>query len=107
MPTVRRLSNCLIFAAVLWFRSRGRTWIAVRRSEGLKGLVPHFLHLEEHGDTLIVRDYFPRRRKLRFGDQGDFALLFDGEERRRVYRLETSRPVDQNVGHITQINPKK
>lgn len=83
-------SNCLLFALGLWWRNRARTIIGCRRSEGLHGTKPHFLHIEEQGNTLIVRDYYPKRRKRHFTDDGDSAILFDGVERTRVFRLEST-----------------
>ena len=49
--------NCLLFAAALWVRSRFRSGIGVKRSQGLAGLVPHFFHVRERGQGLVVEDY--------------------------------------------------
>ena len=88
-------SNCLLFALGLWWSNRGRTIIGGRRSEGLGGAVPHFVHIEERGNLLVVRDYYPKRRKRRITDHGDCALLFAGEERTRTYRLESTTIVGE------------
>lgn len=85
-----RRSNCLLFALGLWWRSRGRAILGCRRSEGLGGAVPHFLHIEERGNLLVVSDYYPKRRKRRITDPGDSALLFNGRARTRTYRLEST-----------------
>ncbi len=61
--------------------------LAIRRSESFDGAIPHALHIEDDGNTLIVRDYYPRHRKHQCTDRGDSALLFDGVERTRTYRL--------------------
>lgn len=86
--------NCLLFAAALWVRSRFRSGIGVKRSQGLAGLVPHFFHVRERGQGLVVEDYIPRRRKVRALDNGDSFALFDGLYRVRVYRLDAQATAD-------------
>ena len=81
--------NCVLVALWLWWRSRMRTGVGVKRSEGLRGLVPHMFHLQWRGDTrLIVVDYIPRRRKHAFTERGDSFVIFDGMYRARIYRQE-------------------
>jgi len=53
------------------------------------------VHIEERGNLLVVRDYYPKRRKRRITDHGDCALLFAGEERTRTYRLESTTIVGE------------
>lgn len=80
--------NCLLIAVYIWFRGRLRGGLGVKRSVGLKGLVPHFFHIKEHGDKeLVVVDYIPRTRKTRFTElSGDSFVLFEGLYRVRVYK---------------------
>lgn len=81
--------NCVLVALWLWWRSRMRTGVGVKRSEGLRGLVPHMFHLQWRGDTrLIVVDYIPCRRKHAFTERGDSFVIFDGMYRVRIYRQE-------------------
>lgn len=93
--------NCALVAVALWYRARFRSGIAIKRSEGLHGLIPHFIHLRErkrrrlnpaerrgiYATDLIIEDYIPVRRKDGILDQGDSFLVFDGLFRTRVYRL--------------------
>lgn len=79
--------NCWLVAMWLWLSSRGHCVIGVRRSEGLGGLVPHFLVIRGRGTWLTVFDYVPRQRKTSFFGRGDSALLFNGQYRVRRYRL--------------------
>lgn len=86
--------NCLVFAAALWVRSRFRSGIGVKRSQGLAGLMPHFFHVRERAGLLMVEDYIPRRRKSRLFERGDSFVLFDGLYRVRVYRLDAQATAD-------------
>lgn len=85
--------NCAVVALALWYRASFRSGIVIKRSEGLYGLIPHFLHLRErkapkdrHGSTIVLVDYIPRRRKSGCADPGDSFVLFDGIYRVRIYR---------------------
>lgn len=87
--------NCVLVALWLWWRSRMRTGVGVKRSEGLRGLVPHMFHLQWRGDTrLVVVDYIPRRRKHAFIERGDSFVIFDGMYRVRIYRQEAVETSD-------------
>lgn len=88
--------NCLIVAAYLWWQGGMRSAIGVRRSEGLRGAVPHFFHVKERrGRTEVVLvDYIPRRRKHSFLGRGDSVLAFDGVYRVRIYRLVATATAD-------------
>lgn len=80
--------NCLLVAAWLWGMSRARSWLAVKRSVSLWGLVPHFSVVRDHGRRLTVIEYIPRRRKHAFSDRmGQSFMLFDGLYRVREYRM--------------------
>lgn len=79
--------NCLLVAAWLWIRSRGRSAIWMRRSEGKRGRIPHLGIFRERGRELIVVDYIPRRRKSSLADAGQSPLVFDGLYRVRRYTL--------------------
>ena len=81
--------NCFLIAVYLWFRGRLKGGFGVKRSVGLKGLIPHFFHVKEHGvKELVIVDYIPRTRKSRFTEvgQGDSFVLFEGLYRVRVYK---------------------
>jgi hypothetical protein len=80
-------SNCLVFALGKWIKSRCRGWIMVRRSQGLKGLIPHFAYAEERDGALVVTDFIPKHRKSRFLDHGDFALFFRGIVRTMTFEM--------------------
>ena len=91
--------NCVLVAVALWYRARFRSGLALKRSESLHGLIPHFLHLRERrradatrrrgirATDLLVEDFIPRRRKSRFTDEGDSFVVFEGLFRTRIYRL--------------------
>ena len=81
--------NCLIFALVTWFHNNLKTGLGITRSRGLKGLIPHFFHIRERDDYMIVEDYIPRQRKNTFKDRGESFVLFDGMYRVRIYKLES------------------
>jgi len=81
--------NCLIVAAGLWLRARGRAWFCVRRSVSLAGLVPHCGYIEDQGRHLTLIEYIPRKRKGS-GPGADTALLFHGRFRVRRF-VEVSR----------------
>lgn len=78
MESARRLGNCLTFSLALWWATRGHGWIGFRRSEGLHGLIPHFVHgrTRRRGTTLLIVEAIPERRKSRWRDPGDFFVLF-------------------------------
>ena len=80
--------NCVLVALWLWWRDDFRSGLGVRRSVGLRGLIPHFFHVRELRDIIVVVDYIPRRRKANFGDEGDSFLVFRGLFRVRIYRLQ-------------------
>lgn len=84
----RQWTNCLFVALALWISTRGRGWIGLRRSQGLKGKVPHFGHLREKcgGQYVVVIDAIPPRRKDRFFQGGDSFILFRPTYRATKYR---------------------
>lgn len=86
--------NCILVALWLWWRNRFRSGLGVRRSVGPRGLIPHFFHVQEDGDVLVVIDYIPRRRKARFTDDGDSFVVFRGLFRVRTYRLQAISTAD-------------
>lgn len=90
--------NCILVALWLWWRNRFRSGLGVRRSVGLRGLIPHFFHVQEDGDVLVVIDYIPRRRKARFTDDGDSFVVFRGLFRVRIYRLQAISTADTFSG---------
>lgn len=79
--------NCLLVALWLWVGSRGRAWLWLRRSESLRGLIPHLGIVRERGRELVVIDYIPRIRKSRLAGPGASIALFDGLYRVRRYKL--------------------
>lgn len=89
MDKARRLTNCLLVALTLWFATRGRGWIGVRRSLGLAGLIPHFVHGREKqsGRILVIVEAIPPKRKDVPWSHGDSFLLFPALYRARRYRL--------------------
>lgn len=94
-----KLLNCVIVALFLWLRAHGRTGLGVKRSVALHGVVPHFFHVKERGDNLVVVDYIPRKRKRSFVDeQGDSVFLFHGLYRVRVYALVSIATSDTLFG---------
>ena len=87
--------NCVLVALWLWWRSCLRSGVGIKRSEGLRGMVPHMFHLKWRGHRqLIVVDYIPRRRKHGLSDQGDSFIAFDGMYRVRIYRQEAVATAD-------------
>jgi len=68
------------------------------RSRGLKGLVPHFFHIKEKDNYLILEDYIPRQRKNNFKDRGESFILFDGMYRVRIYKLVANSTSDSLTG---------
>lgn len=87
--------NCVLVAVWLWWRSRLKSGVGVKRSEGLKGLIPHMFHLQWRKDSrLVVVDYIPRRRKHRFTGDGDTFVIFHGLYRVRIYRQESVSTAD-------------
>lgn len=87
--------NCVLVAVWLWWRSRLKSGVGVKRSEGLKGLIPHMFHLQWRRDNrLVVVDYIPRRRKHQIKDDGDSFIVFDGLYRVRIYRQESVSTAD-------------
>ena len=95
---MKKRLNCLLFAFFLWINNRLRTGIGIKRSVGLKGLIPHFFHIKEKDKLLIVEDYIPRKRKNRITDNGESFVLFDGLYRVRIYRLEATSTNDTLFG---------
>ena len=87
--------NCLLVASHLWWRSHLRSGIGVKRSEGLRGLIPHFFYVRERkSKELVLIDYIPRQRKHGLLDRGDSVLVFDGLYRVRIYRLVATATAD-------------
>ena len=73
---IRHLSNCLLVAISLWFSTRGRAWIANRRSLYFRGLIPHFSVFIGRGNTIYQIEYIP---PVNEGDVGrNYYALFDG-----------------------------
>lgn len=81
--------NCALVALWLWWRDRFRSGIGVRRSVGLGGMIPHFFHVTERENVIVLVDFIPRRRKSRFSDNGDSFLVFRGLFRVRIFRLQS------------------
>ena len=49
----------------------------MKRSEGLRGFIPHFFHVRERkSKELVLIDYIPRKRKHGLLDRGDSVLVF-------------------------------
>ncbi len=85
------MTNCLFSAIRLWLKSRGRAWLAVRRSVAFRGLIPHYSCIVDGEKQLIVIQYVPPTRQ---GDAGkDSYLLFDGYWQINRYRLEDEKRV--------------
>lgn len=79
--------NCLIVALWLWFRSRGRAYLWVRRSLHFAGLVPHAGTAHVIGRRgLAVVEYVPPKNDL--WTRKNMLVLFDG-----TYRVWEMRPV--------------
>lgn len=83
---VRLPLNCLLVAAWLWGMSRGRSWMSIRRSVSFRGLIPHFGVVREHGPSITMIEYIPRRRKHSKDGDGQCFCLFDGLFRVREFR---------------------
>lgn len=89
---VRERFNCLLIALWLWFRSRGRFLIGIRRSESLRGTIPHFVVVIESPERVTLIDYVPNHRKEHPADlRRGSALLFRGHFRVREYRMVSER----------------
>ena len=87
--------NCVLVAAWLWWRSRFKSGVSVKRSEGMRGMVPHMFHLRWRKDSrLVVVDYIPRHRKHQIKDDGDSFVVFNGLYRVRIYRQESISTAD-------------
>lgn len=71
----------------LWLSGRCRDIAGVRRSHGLGGMVPHFVHVRDRGHTLTLVEYVPLQRKPSLFSRGDLALLFAGRYRVRRFHL--------------------
>ena len=95
MESARRLGNCLTVALTLWWATRGRGWMAVRRSEGLYGLVPHFGHgrVQKQGQQFLFIEAIPPRRKGVLWDRGDSFVLFP-----MIYRATRYKRVAMGTG---------
>lgn len=71
----------------------------MKRSEGLRGLIPHFFYVRERkSKELVLIDYIPRQRKHGLLDRGDSVLVFDGLYRVRIYRLVATATADTLPG---------
>lgn len=77
--------NCLLAAIYFWFCGQCHGWLAVRRSSGLRGLIPHFAHISRDGMFLTMVDFGPLKSKDRSTDEGDSHFLFKGVFRVRRY----------------------
>lgn len=82
-------TNCLNVAAIGWIGKRGRSWIALRRSLNVQGKVPHFAHIMEKGDRMVVVDYIPTKPKDRILGPGNIFFAFKGIYRVRRFKLES------------------
>ena len=98
--------NCVLVALWLWWRDRFRSGLGVRRSTGLKGLIPHFFHIRELRDTIVLIDYIPRRRKTNFADEGDSFLVFRGLFRVRIYRQQAVSTADTFAAAYLEANER-
>ena len=93
----------------IWLKSGARHWIAVRRSHGKRGRIPHASAIAESGplkfhdrpdgtwyavpdgSTLYVLEYAPPEGQCKdsITQAGAFPLLFSGLYYLRRYRLES------------------
>ena len=81
---VRYLTNCLFVAAAIWFSTRGRSWVAKRRSLYFRGLIPHFSVFIGKGDSIYQVEYVP---PVEDGDVGvNYVALFDGYFQVKVWQ---------------------
>lgn len=91
---IRIRLNCLIFAIGLWLSKNMKSSLFITRSTGLKGLIPHFGHINYRDKFVIIEDYIPRKRKTNLVEKGDSFVLFDGIYRTRIYQLVSSATSD-------------
>lgn len=78
----------------LWAASRGKDWVAVRRSLWFKGAIPHFAVFRARGMFALKIEYVPRRL---FGEPKtteDAAILFNGHYKATLYRRVISVTAD-------------
>jgi hypothetical protein len=91
-------ANCLLVALWLWFRGRGHGWIAMRRSDGLRGLIPHFAYAARARGWMLTVEFSPGKSKSWIFSRGDSPLLFRGNFVIRTYvlvnRAEHGSPAD-------------
>ena len=83
-------SNCLFSALGLWWRHRGRCYIAFKRSEGKRGRILHAVAFVRRGDALYQLEYAPSHgsRKESITQAGAFPVLFDGWHYVTRWRLD-------------------
>lgn len=76
--------------AVVWWKSRGRTWHARRRSKNFNGLILHAGVFAESSEHLYLIECVPPgdRRKSRFIGHGASTRLFKGEMHLHRYTLD-------------------
>lgn len=110
---VGKKANCLTEAWRAWRRLRGKQWLAVKRSVGKHGRIPHFAVISVTEDALYLFEYAPPegRRKHNLTDAGAFPVLFDGWYYVRRYRLDGvgaaptfEQAVDQLLGRSRDAN---
>ena len=70
----------------LWGASRGRDWVAVRRSRWFLGLIPHFAVFRARGRYCLHVEYVPRRERGDPKGKDDAVLIFNGRYRASLYR---------------------
>lgn len=72
--------NCRIVAALVWWRSKRRTWHAVRRSFSSGGIFYHAGVFAIHNGNLYLIEYSPRESARKFTplDRGASIFLFNG-----------------------------
>ncbi len=81
---IRYYSNCLLVALSIWASTRGRAWIANRRSLYFRGLIPHFSVFVGRGETIYQIEYVP---PVSDGDSGsNYYALFDGYFQVKIWR---------------------
>ena len=71
-------TNCLNVAAIGWIGKRGRSWIALRRSLNVQGKVPHFAHMMEKGDRMVVVRLYTDEPEGSHSRAGEYLFCLQG-----------------------------
>lgn len=86
---MRKMSNCLLVAALLWLSSRCREYAIMRRSRAFFGLIPHFLYGARSGWRYVrVIEYIPPKN-MRW--RSDYVILYPGTYRVLHLRVQAIR----------------